>query len=60
MTTLSLSAQISENSLQKRGQYNGVSDNTLEPTNNINSVKVNSKVTTIAAPTVRRRLLLKE
>ena len=48
------------NSLQKRGQYSGVSKNTLEPTNNIKSVKVNSKVTTVAAPTVRRRLLLKE
>ena len=45
------------NSLQKRGQYSGVSKNTLEPTNNIKSVKVNSKVTTVAA---RRRLLLKE
>ena len=46
--------------LTEEGQYSGVSKNTLEPTNNINSVKVNSKVTTIAAPTVRRRLLLKE
>ena len=46
--------------LTERGQYSGVSKNTLEPTNNIKSVKVNSKVTTVAAPTVQRRLLLKE